>query len=106
MIQSNHNTRENCASGGRGSCYRASSTRNSGRGSGGGRRYTAENRGDSWHPCTKLGLLVKDGKIKSLDQIFLHAIPIKEYQIVDYLIGSSLKDSVVKIERVQKQTTS
>jgi len=53
---------------------------------------------------TKLGRLVKDGKIRSLEEIFLFAIPIKEYQIVDLLTNNKLKDEVIKIMSVQKQT--
>jgi len=53
---------------------------------------------------TKLGRLVKEGKIRSLEEIFLFAIPIKEYQIVEQLTGDKLKDEVVKIMPVQKQT--
>lgn len=53
---------------------------------------------------TKLGRLVNDGKIKSLEEIYLHAIPIKEYQIVDHFLGSTVKDEVMKIMPVQKQT--
>jgi hypothetical protein len=37
---------------------------------------------------TKLGRLVKDGKIKSIEEIFLFSLPIKEYQIVDHLLGA------------------
>ncbi|KFM27189.1 40S ribosomal protein S2 [Auxenochlorella protothecoides] len=44
------------------------------------------------------------GKIKSLEQIFLFSLPIKEYQIVDTFLGSALKDEVMKIMPVQKQT--
>jgi len=55
-------------------------------------------------PCTKLGRLVKDGKIKSLEDIYLFSLPIKEYQIVEHFIGDSLKDEVMKITPVQKQT--
>ena len=38
---------------------------------------------ETWTPVTKLGRLVRDGKIKSIDEIFEFGIKIKEYQIVD-----------------------
>jgi len=53
---------------------------------------------------TKLGRLVQDGKIKNIEQIYLHALPIKESEIVDYFFGPKLKDEVMKITPVQKQT--
>jgi len=53
---------------------------------------------------TKLGRLVKDGKIKRLEEIFLFSLPIKEYQIVDAFLGEALKDEVMEIKPVQKQT--
>jgi len=52
---------------------------------------------------TKLGRLVKDGKIKSIEHIYLFSLPIKEYQIVDHFLPK-LKDEVMKIMPVQKQT--
>lgn len=55
-------------------------------------------------PVTKLGRLVQQGKIKSLEQIYLHSLPVKEYQIVEFFLGPSLKDEVMKIMPVQKQT--
>ena len=54
-------------------------------------------------PVTKLGRLVKDGKIKSLEEVYLFSLPIKEYQIVDSFLPK-LKDEVMKIMPVQKQT--
>jgi small subunit ribosomal protein S2e len=70
----------------------------------GGRSRDGE-KGD-WVPVTKLGRLVKDGKIKSLEEIYLFSLPIKEYQIVEHFLGDSLKDEVLKINPVQKQTAA
>lgn len=47
---------------------------------------------------------VRQGKIKSLEQIYLFSMPVKEYQIVEAFLGSALKDEVMKIMPVQKQT--
>uniref|UniRef100_A0A061RGC7 Small ribosomal subunit protein uS5 n=1 Tax=Tetraselmis sp. GSL018 TaxID=582737 RepID=A0A061RGC7_9CHLO len=73
-----------------------------GRGRGRGRGQKEE---EKWVPCTKLGRLVQQGKIKSLEHIFLFSLPIKEHQIVEYFLPSpTLKDEVMKIMPVQKQT--
>ena len=48
-------------------------------------------------PITKLGHLVKDMKIKSLEEICLFSVPIKESQIIDFFLGASLTDEVLKI---------
>lgn len=42
--------------------------------------------GREWQPVTKLGRLVKAGKIRSMEEIYLHSLPIKEYQIVDFFL--------------------
>ena len=44
-----------------------------------------------WLPVTKLGRLVKDMKIKSLEEIYLFSLPIKESEIIDFFLGASLK---------------
>lgn len=54
---------------------------------------------------TKLGRLVKGGQIKKIEEIFLASLPIKEYQIVEHFLPD-LKDEVLKIMPVQKQTTA
>ncbi len=47
---------------------------------------------------------LEQGKIKSLEQIYLFSMPVKEYQIVEHFLGTALKDEVMKIMPVQKQT--
>lgn len=70
-----------------------------GRGRGGRRgprRGANKNEEKEWQPVTKLGRLVKAGKIKSMEEIYLHSLPIKEYQIVDWFLPK-LKDEVMKV---------
>jgi len=56
---------------------------------------------------TKLGRLVRDKKISSLEEIFLFSLPIKEAQIVDAFIPEGvLKDEVLRISPVQKQSAA
>merc|ERR1719199_254048 len=82
-----------------------------GRGDRGG-RGRGRGRGDAgkeeWVPVTKLGRLVKAGKIKTIEHIYLFSMPIKEYEIVEYFLGEKgsgkLKDEVMKVQPVQKQT--
>ena len=64
-----------------------------GRGRGGdrgGRGRGEKKDKDEWVPVTKLGRLVKDGKVTSVEEIFLFSLPIKEYQIVDHLLGPAV----------------
>ena len=78
--------------------------RGRGRGRGGGRsRCDDENE---WVPVTKLGRLVKEGKIGSIEEIFLFSLPVKEAEIIDYFLKEKLQDEVMKIMPVQKQSSA
>merc|ERR1719351_156958 len=78
--------------------------RGRGRGRGRGGRGGRGKEDKEWVPVTKLGRLVKEKKIKSLEEIYLYSLPIKEHEIIDEFIGPALKDEVLKIMPVQKQT--
>jgi small subunit ribosomal protein S2e len=69
--------------------------RGRGRGRGRGRRGGPKEEKE-WQPVTKLGRLVKAGKIKSMEEIYLHSLSIKEFQIVDWFLPK-LKDEVMKV---------
>merc|ERR1712176_1361868 len=50
---------------------------------------------------------VRDGKIDSLEDIYLHSLPIKEYQIIDqFFQPGTWGDEVMKIHPVQKMTSA
>ena len=75
--------------------------RGRGRGRGRGRRG-GKSEEKEWQPVTKLGRLVKAGKIKSMEEIYLHSLPIKEFQIVDFFLPK-LKDEVMKVWTITRK---
>lgn len=93
--------RGGAAAGARGGGFGSRGDRGGDRGRGRGgrrgpRRGANKNEEKEWQPVTKLGRLVKAGKIKSMEEIYLHSLPIKEYQIVDWFLPK-LKDEVMKV---------
>lgn len=56
-----------------------------------------------WAPKTKLGRMVKEGRISSIKEIFDQNLIIREPEIVDYLLPN-LKHEVLDVTIVQKQT--
>jgi len=57
----------------------------------------------SWVPRTRLGRLVAEGKISSMEDIFREGMRIREPEIVNILLPD-LQEEVVNISLVQKQT--
>ncbi|MHA1229503.1 MAG: 30S ribosomal protein S5 [Candidatus Helarchaeota archaeon] len=58
---------------------------------------------DEWKPKTRVGRLVKEGYITSIDELFRNVLCIREPEIVDILLPN-LKEEVLDINLVQKQT--
>ncbi|MEM4496094.1 MAG: 30S ribosomal protein S5 [Archaeoglobaceae archaeon] len=58
-----------------------------------------------WVPKTRLGKLVAEGKIKTMDEALASGLPLKEPEIVDILLPD-LEDDVLEISMVQRMTDS
>lgn len=58
---------------------------------------------ETWVPKTRLGKLIQEGKVSSIEEVFLSGIKISEPQIVDALLPD-LQEEVININLVQKQT--
>merc|ERR1719215_2403051 len=58
-----------------------------GKGKGKGKKGKGKGKGEEkeWVPVTKLGRLVKDGKINNIEEIYLHSLPIKEFQTIRFV---------------------
>lgn len=70
-----------------------------------GRRGESKTRGrvDTWIPRTRLGKMIQEGRISSMEEIFTEGQKIKEPEIVDVLLPD-LQEEVININLVQKQT--
>ncbi len=79
--------------------------------SGGGRRPRGRRQGDDsrktappeWKPRTRLGKMVKDGELTSIEEVFAQNQRIQDIQIVDNLVPD-LEEMVIDVKRVQRQT--
>src|SRR4030067_1575586 len=58
---------------------------------------------EQWVPKTRLGKMVQEGKITSIDEVFLSGLKISESQIVDALLPD-IQEEVINVNLVQKQT--
>jgi small subunit ribosomal protein S5 len=58
---------------------------------------------EAWVPRTRLGKMIHEGKITSIEEVFLTGIKISEPQIVDSLMPD-LQEEVINVNLVQKQT--
>jgi len=58
---------------------------------------------EEWVPRTRLGKMIQEGRIASIQEIFMEGLRIREPQIVDALLPD-LQEEVININLVQKQT--
>jgi small subunit ribosomal protein S5 len=64
---------------------------------------SSNNKSESWIPRTKLGKMILEGKISSIEELFMEGLKIREPEIVDVLLPD-LQEEVINIGLVQKQT--
>ncbi len=60
-------------------------------------------RSEEWVPKTRLGKMIQEGRITSIEEVFTSGLKIHEPQIVDALLPD-LQEEVININLVQKQT--
>ncbi|MGW8288752.1 MAG: 30S ribosomal protein S5 [Candidatus Bathyarchaeia archaeon] len=67
------------------------------------RNRDRDDKFETWVPRTKLGKMVLDGKISSIEELFMEGLKIRESEIVNILLPD-LQEEVINIGLVQKQT--
>lgn len=67
------------------------------------RQRKAAERLEQWIPRTRLGKMIQEGRIASIEEVFTEGLPIREPEIVDALLPD-LQEEVININLVQKQT--
>lgn len=58
---------------------------------------------EGWTPRTRLGKMIMEGRISSIEEVFMDGLKIREPEIVDVLLPD-LEEEVINISLVQKQT--
>ena len=66
------------------------------------RRETSRNL-EQWVPRTQLGKMIQEGRVTSMEEVFMGGLQLREPQIVDVLLPD-LQEEVININLVQKQT--
>jgi len=62
-----------------------------------------EEKIEGWMPRTKLGKMILEGHISSIEEVFTEGFKIREPEIVDVLLPD-IQEEVINISLVQKQT--
>ncbi|MCK4459543.1 MAG: hypothetical protein KAU52_07465, partial [Methanosarcinales archaeon] len=60
---------------------------------------------EDWVPRTKLGMLVREGKIKDIDAVLNSGHPLREVEIIQTLMPD-LEENVLDVNMVQRMTDS
>jgi len=58
---------------------------------------------EQWVPRTRLGKMIQEGRVTSIEEVFMGGLQIREPQIVNVLLPD-LQEEVININLVQKQT--
>ncbi len=58
---------------------------------------------EGWMPRTRLGKMILEGQISSMEEVFMEGLKIREPEIVDVLLPD-IQEEVINISLVQKQT--
>ncbi|MEM4964999.1 MAG: 30S ribosomal protein S5, partial [Pyrobaculum sp.] len=56
-----------------------------------------------WEPRTELGRMVREGRIRTIDEVFANNYIIKEPEVVDILLPG-LRQELLNVNLVQRQT--
>ncbi len=64
---------------------------------------SSEERVGEWTPRTRLGKMILEGHISSIEEVFMDGLKIREPEIVNVLLPD-LQEEVINISLVQKQT--